>query len=97
MKKLISVVAVGLVCLSLAGCNTARGFGADLELLGRSMKNAGKKDETGNTATTSSTTSTTTTTDGVVTQPYQDPSYYPPATTETYPADQGTTTYPQYK
>ncbi len=44
MKK-IQVILVLMVLFSLGGCNTARGFGADLELLGKSMKTMGNKEE----------------------------------------------------
>ncbi len=43
--KNIQLILVLMVLFGLAGCNTARGFGADLELLGKSMKTMGNKKE----------------------------------------------------
>lgn len=43
--KNIQMILVLLVLFILGGCNTARGFGADLELLGARMKTMGNKEE----------------------------------------------------
>lgn len=102
MKKLVVFVCVLAVSSVLAGCNTARGFGADLEVLGKSMKNAGKKDKDAEVPETAPPAETTSypTEDSAYSQPYQDPSYgqsvdeAPTATT--YPVEQGQS-YPEYK
>ena len=100
MKRITLCAAALLTCLSLYGCNTARGFGADLEVLGGALKNAGKKEQTtSEPATTESVPATYNVEEGAYTQPYQDPSYAPvsdvPAAT-TYPVEQEQT-YPEYK
>jgi len=91
MKKVVMFLCVLAVSSVLAGCNTARGFGADLEVLGKTMKNAGKKDAETAAETPASGTTTYPAEDPAYTQPYQDPSYAPASGTA--PA----TTYPEYK
>lgn len=93
MKKVVMFLCVFAVAvgLGLTGCNTARGFGADLEVLGKSMKNAGKKEGETAAETPASGTTSYPAEDASYSQPYQDPSYVPADGTD--PA----TTYPEYK
>lgn len=45
MKTIQVIIVVGAI-IGLSGCNTARGLGADLELLGKRMKTMGNGDDT---------------------------------------------------
>lgn len=101
MKKTLLSISALLTCFSLSGCNTARGFGADLEALGGALKNAGKEEQaTSETVTTESVPATYQVEEGAYTQPYQDPAYAPAGsdvpTATTSPVEQGQT-YPEYK
>jgi len=107
MNKVIIAILFS-ASFGLSGCNTAGGFGADLEQFGGWLKGIGKKKEqTEATATTTDNPAATTTVeDATYSQPYQDPAYAPvPAdvpTAITYPVEEGQTyedvqTYPEYK
>lgn len=100
MVKMIASITALLVCVSLSGCNTARGFGADLEEFGAKLKTVGmKKQESEETVTTEAVPATYQVEEGAYSQPYQDPAYAPAGeapTAITYPVEQGET-YPEYK
>ncbi len=102
MKRLTMLFLMLVAAAGLTGCNTARGFGADLELLGKAIKNSGKKEES-TTATTAPAPTQYPAEETAVSQPYQDPAYSQPVegatgTTYSQPVQEvPATTYPEYK
>jgi entericidin A len=44
MKTLIAMLLISLLSLSIAGCNTTRGFGQDLEKLGDNIEDAAERE-----------------------------------------------------